>query len=236
MLKNVKVKFVNGLGELNVYKGESLLVKTFHEKKGKVFFIEDTYTNKEYIGMGMKKDGDFYECIPIWVLADENGCVKEMKTLQEACDDLIEGAYFAYWKDLFKAFVSEIAGKVEYDIDTLMSLLEEIIKNYPGHTYCYTDENNTSFSFQVLDQFEFIGKFKVEKNSGAVIISNIELRDRYEKISIAKMPNVQANKVIELNEESEETIEDLLFKFFYNLTRYEMSDYILSSILKFDFK
>lgn len=229
MLKNVRVKFINGLEGISINKGDNLLVRSFHSKNRKIFFVEDTYTDGEYIGMGLKKDGDFYEAVPIWIVADENGSVKEMKTLEEGCADLGEGAYFAYWKDAFKTFVAEIAGKVEYDTDTLLAIFTEILRKHEGHAYCCTDGKSSRFSFQILDQFEFIGQVKCGKDN-LITISNITLRDRYEKTVITKLPDIKTDKIIEQVEDTDKTIEELLCNYLDNLTRYEMADYILSTI------
>lgn len=229
MLKNVKFKFINGLEKENINKGDNILIKTFNQTKKKIFFVEDTYSNGEYLGMGIKKDGDFYEAVPIWIIADENSIVKEIKALDEVCADLDKGAYFAYWKDLFKTFSSEISGKVEYDKETLLEVFVEIMKEHEGHTYLYTDIKSSKFSLQILDQFEFIGQIK-SGNNNEIIISNIVLRDRYNQNIVMKLPNIKTNIILEVNEEDMDSTEDVLFKFIGKLSKYEMIEYILSSI------
>lgn len=243
MLKNLKVELMK---QVEVKDTDVLTLKDFNQRGGRLYFIDEYFDSSDKeMGDGChtamelipinggehNQPGTKYTINPVYIYNNE---IDEIVNVTPLCEAFIDGkTYFTYWKDLFRNFIEEISEYVKYDENIMVDFLAELIKDYPEQIYYYADGNNNEFSFEVLDQYKFVGKLTHGMSYGDVVISNIKVVDKYTEEVIREMPWVQVDGTIEDVGEEEQSTDDVEYTFatyLNSMSKEDMKKYILGSI------
>jgi len=247
MLKNLKVELMQ---QIEVKDSDILTLRAFNQRGGRLFFVDEYFdnSNKELsdgchtamelipINGGVQNAPDtIYTINPVYIYNDENDRIINVMPLCEAFVD--SKVYFTYWKDLFRNFIEEISEYIKYDEHVLVDFLTELIKDYPEQIYYYADGNNNAFSFEVLDQYQFVGKLTHGMSYGDVVIANINIIDKYTEEVIREMPCVQLDGMMEdvwAEDSNTDDVEYTFSAYLNSMSKEDMKKYILGSIEKIE--